>query len=133
MPPSDKYYISFISSGTFTLENVMMGMAEPFASWSAHSKAFNSSFLLLKNGVFIIKNVDFVGVVVAKGRTFIHVDISTNNPLRLKNCTFNSCGCIEEGYSIDVISGSVSERKSLIVSNCNFTSCVGYNGGIFRF
>jgi hypothetical protein len=133
MAPTDEYYISFTSSGIFTLENVMIGMAEPFASWAPHSKAFNSSYLYLLNGEYVIKNVDFVGMVVGKGYTFIDVDVSESHPLHLLNCSFDSCGCVETGYSIHVVSSSLSDSVTLLVSDCTFTSCIGSNGGAFRF
>jgi hypothetical protein len=110
----------------------MIGMARPFASWEAHSKAFNSSYLNMSNGEFVIAEINFVGMVVDREKTFIHA-IITNHPLTLKNCTFDSCGCIEEGYSIHVESSvSVSESVSLKVTDCTFTSCVGYDDGGFR-
>jgi hypothetical protein len=139
MTPTDEYYISFTSHGVFTLENVMIGMAEPFTSWKPESKAFNSSYLLLKNGEYIIKDVNFIGMVVGKEKTFIHSYISESCQLKFENCKFELCGCIETGYSIHLESSSssslstVSSSTTLLVVNCSFISCIGNDGGIFRF
>jgi hypothetical protein len=137
---TDKSFIKYDSEGTFKLEDCYVGHAEPFNSWAASERLWNYNFMILSGGTFQLINSDFVGVVVKNIYNLISAKVNPGNNFLISGCNFNSCGCSDETGSpgngvIYVGSDSVGTRTSysLNVTNSNFISCFGYDGGAFKF
>jgi hypothetical protein len=84
-------------------------------------------------GSFVFTNVDFVDITVNReGSCVISASISSSKTCEIENCRFSG-GCLGKGDVILVKSDIVPSSDSLIVKKSNFTSCYGYNGGVFRY
>jgi hypothetical protein len=134
MHESGRAFIIYSGTGTFTLEDCLLRVAEPLAQWVSVGNAWNATFVSLSGGAFVFDRVDFDDVGVNKGDGYvISVKVGEGKTFRMNECRFSGGNMNETGDVILVTSGSVSPGISLTVTNCTFTRCYGANGGVFRY
>jgi hypothetical protein len=111
----------------------MLRIAEPFAQWVSEANSWNATFVSISKGTFKFKNVNFVDITVNReGSCVIFGNISSSKTCTIEGCTFTG-GCLGNGNVIYIESNIISNENSLIVKDSTFTSCFGYNGGVFKY
>jgi hypothetical protein len=114
-------------------------MAEPFNKWALESRAWNGTFILIRNGSFSIKNSVFSKIYVNSGKILVDAEIKEGKQFQIKNSEIKECGSLgssDDGYIFYVhssTSSSLLSLSSLYVLNSNFISCQSSGkGGVFH-
>jgi hypothetical protein len=128
MKPVNKIFINIDTSGTFSLKDCVIKMAEVFYSWESPGNAWNGTFINLNNGTFIFENSEFVDIEVSGLSFFISAVIADGKEFTISNCVFKNCGSLSNKMMY-IDSSIESGTYPLTISNTHFISCFSSSGG----
>jgi hypothetical protein len=136
-------FIYYSSSGTFTIHDCALHIAEQFSEYVSEKNTWNATFVSLEKGNYVFSDSEFESIIVKGASSVIEGDLSEGKTWVIKDCNFSigwfgNKESVSEGNVILVTSASngdgddTADVFSFTVENCEFNSCFGYDGGVFR-
>jgi hypothetical protein len=123
-------FMIYETGGTFTLKACLIRVAEPLAQWVSESNSWNSTFISLDKGTFILEDTEFRNIGVRTEKScVIWIMLETGKTLKMERCEFSGGSLDDEGNTIYIKSNNIAENTCVNISNSRFKSCYNENGG----